>query len=71
MTDDTKPAAKSKQTDADGPVAFAAYTDEGNGIGLPLRDFADHASAVAQAEALGGEVEHIGTAFHVRVKGDE
>ena len=52
---DAKPAAKSK-TERD------VIT---NADGSPVVDFASYADAAAQADALGGTVDAIRTAYHV------
>lgn len=52
------------EIDDDKPVKTGKapkYEDDG------VRDFADYESAAACADALGGNVEPIGTAYHVIV----
>jgi hypothetical protein len=66
MADDTKPAAADAKPKAKGDVILTNPDDPKSD---PVIDFADYATAKAQADALGGEVEPIGTAFHVNVDG--
>lgn len=54
--------------DDDADVPEIVYQRPGDSASAPVRDFAYYADAVAQSNALGGDdgdVEGIGTAFHV------